>query len=91
MIKRKEKMSRFDRGFICGRLSCEFFTRLKMVEVVNDLTDRRDIEGDDIHKKDYSYVDIAIAKKNLCQELLDLISVEEDILDNFDPDKRLGN
>lgn len=91
MIKRKEKMSRFDRGFICGRLSCEFVTRLKMIEVVNDLADRRNIEGGDIHKKDYSYVDIAIAKKNLCQELLDLISVEEDILDNFDPDKRLGN
>lgn len=91
MIKRKKKMSRFDRGLTCGMLACESIIMLKMLEIENDIANRHDIDGDNIHKKDYSYVDIAIVKKNICQELLDLISVKEDILDDFDPDKRLGN
>lgn len=75
------------------RLICENLLMLKIIEITLDHDNRCIKDSKGIHEKEYSYVDIAMAKKDLCQELLDLISDKKDIKvdEIFDPDKRLGN
>lgn len=90
MIKKKKEVSEWNDGAECMRLICENLLMVKIIEIILDHDNRYLKDPKGIYKKEYSYIDIAMAKRDLCQELLDLIN-DKKVDENFDPDKRLGN
>lgn len=74
MIKKKNKVSEWNDGAECMRLICENLLMLKIIEITMDHDNRYIKDPKGIYKKEYSYLDIAMAKKDLCQELLDSIN-----------------